>query len=136
MLAAVRKRINVAYQKTSTGEMKERPTLYFPVAYSFLVFSRAKAWHYSMEDQRRQRASAKGRGNHGNDDNFNDETRRISRFLWQERSFLRKRRKKQLTNNTEECNSEGRKKRRKRAMKYQGEVKEQGRRKKMLGRKN
>lgn len=58
----------------------------------------------------------------------------ISRFLWQERPFLR-RRKKQLMRSTKVCNSEGRKERRKRAIKYQGEVEEHGKRKKRLGRK-
>lgn len=110
------------------------PDPLFQLAYSFLVLSRAEAWHCSMEGQRRRRGSAKGSGNHGNDDNFNDETRRISRFLWQERPF-RRRRKKQLTRSTEGCNSEKRKERRKRAIKYQGKVEEQEKRKKTVGRK-
>lgn len=58
----------------------------------------------------------------------------IPRFLWQERPFLR-RRKKQLMRSTKGCNSEGRKERRKRAIKHQGEVEEHEKRKKTLGRK-
>lgn len=109
------------------------PRPFISVAYSFLVLSRAEAWHCSVEDQRRRGGSAKGSGNHRNDDNFNAETRRILRLLWQERPF-RRRRKKQLTRSAEGWNSEGSKERRKGAIKYRGEV-EQGKRRKTLGRK-
>lgn len=62
------------------------PSLYFSGVFISSAFTPRSRRLSVAECRGKRKGSAKGSGNHGNDHNFNDEPRTISRFLRQERS--------------------------------------------------
>lgn len=98
----IRKRINAAYQKTNAGEVKG-PTFYFNGAFISGAFTRRRiTLPKTIEDQ----SSSKGSSNHGNNHNFNDGTRGVSRFQWQKRPWFRGSKKEEAaTSSDEKCDS-------------------------------
>lgn len=62
------------------------PYLYFSGVFISSAFTPRSRRLSVAECRGKRKGSAKGSGNHGNDHNFNDEPRTISKFLKQERS--------------------------------------------------